>query len=79
MARERGLFSLSAKDKAALGRDFGAGLSEAEVGYLMREEWAEQAADVVWRRSKLGLRLSRAEIEALDDFMVKHAVVETVP
>ncbi len=73
------LILASAKDKAALGRDFGAGLSEAEVGYLMREEWAEQAADVVWRRSKLGLRLSRAEIEALDDFMVKHAVVETVP
>jgi glycerol-3-phosphate dehydrogenase len=64
----------SAKDKASLGRDFGAGLSEAEVLYLIREEWAEQAADVVWRRSKLGLRLSRAEIEALDDFMAQQAV-----
>jgi glycerol-3-phosphate dehydrogenase len=59
----------TAKDKAALGRDFGAGLSEAEVLYLMREEWAEEAADVVWRRSKLGLRLTSSEIKALDDFM----------
>ena len=59
----------TAKDKAALGYDFGAGLSEAEVLYLMREEWAEEAADVVWRRSKLGLRLTSSEIKALDDFM----------
>ena len=59
----------TAKDKAALGYDFGAGLSEAEVLYLMREEWAEEAADVVWRRSKLGLRFTSSEIKALDDFM----------
>ena len=64
----------SAKDKAALGRDFGAGLSEAEVLYLMHEEWAEEAADIVWRRSKLGLRLDGAEIKALDDFMAKRAL-----
>ncbi|MFX8766546.1 glycerol-3-phosphate dehydrogenase C-terminal domain-containing protein, partial [Acinetobacter baumannii] len=38
-----------------LGRDFGSGLTEAEVRYLMAEEFAEEAADVVWRRSKLGL------------------------
>ncbi len=58
-----------AKDRAALGRDFGAGLSEAEVRYLMREEFAETAEDVVWRRSKLGLRLSAAEIAVVQAFM----------
>jgi glycerol-3-phosphate dehydrogenase len=66
-----------AKDKAALGRDFGAGLSEAEVLYLMGEEWAEEAADVVWRRSKLGLRLSVSEIKALDDFMAERRAGRT--
>ncbi len=52
-----------------LGRDYGAGLTEAEVAYLRREEWATRAADVVWRRSKLGLRLTPAQIEALDAAM----------
>jgi len=58
-----------AKAPADLGRDFGAGLTEAETLYLMRREWAEEAADVVWRRSKLGLRMNRDEIAALDAFM----------
>lgn len=52
-----------------LGRDFGATLTEAEVRYLMAQEWAETAEDVLWRRSKLGLRLSREQAQALDDFM----------
>ena len=58
-----------AKARAALGRDFGAGLSEAEVRYLMREEFAQAAEDVLWRRSKLGLRLSNHQAEALQTFM----------
>jgi glycerol-3-phosphate dehydrogenase len=52
-----------------LGRVFGADLTEAEVLYLMREEWARTAADVLWRRSKLGLRFSGDEIQALDAYM----------
>jgi glycerol-3-phosphate dehydrogenase len=56
---------------ADLGRDFGAGLSEAEIVYLMRSEWAEEAADIVWRRSKLGLRLAKAQVAALDLFMAE--------
>jgi glycerol-3-phosphate dehydrogenase len=55
--------------RPALGRDFGAGLSEREVDYLMRSEWAECAEDVVWRRTKLGLRLTAGEIAALDRFI----------
>ena len=54
---------------ADLGRAFGAGLSEAEVDYLRREEWARTAEDVLWRRTKRGLRLSREEGAALDDYM----------
>jgi len=57
---------------SSLGRDFGNGLTEVEVTYLMREEWAEEAADVLWRRSKLGLRLSAAQTMMLQSFMVQH-------
>jgi glycerol-3-phosphate dehydrogenase len=52
-----------------LGRHFGAGLYECEVRYLMAQEWAVSAEDVLWRRTKLGLRLSKDEARALDTFM----------
>jgi len=55
-----------ATSQADLGRVFGADLTEAELRYLVRAEWARSAADVVWRRSKLGLRLSVEEIAAID-------------
>jgi glycerol-3-phosphate dehydrogenase len=40
----------------------------------MSTEWAVTAEDVVWRRSKLGLRLSAGEISALDEWMAAHRV-----
>ena len=52
-----------------LGPCFGTNLTGAEISYLMANEWAETADDVLWRRSKLGLRLSAAERAALTDFM----------
>ncbi|MFC4349467.1 glycerol-3-phosphate dehydrogenase [Kordiimonas lipolytica] len=52
-----------------MGTHFGAGLYEAEVRYLMREEWARTAEDILWRRSKLGLRLSKNEQAALAAWM----------
>ena len=52
-----------------LGQPFGATLTESEIRYLMSYEWARNAEDVVWRRSKLGLRLSQAEITAIDAWM----------
>ncbi len=58
----------------ALGQDFGATLTEAEVRWLMANEYAVTAVDVVWRRSKLGLRLSADQIETLDRFMAGTAV-----
>jgi glycerol-3-phosphate dehydrogenase len=62
----------NAKSLADLGQSFGASLTESEVRYLMSSEWARTAEDVVWRRSKLGLRLSSAEIAALDEWMAAH-------
>ena len=48
-----------------LGRAFGAGLTQAEIRYLIDNEWAQTAEDVLWRRSKLGLHLTADEREAL--------------
>ncbi len=58
-----------ARAMADLGRDFGAGLSEREVEYLMQEEWAECAEDILWRRTRLGLRLGAGAQAILDEFM----------
>jgi glycerol-3-phosphate dehydrogenase len=58
-----------ARNPDDLGADFGGGLREAEVRYLMREEWAETAEDVVWRRSKLGLCMTGEQIARLDEWM----------
>jgi glycerol-3-phosphate dehydrogenase len=58
-----------AKSAADLGEEFGAGLSAAEVTYLMKHEWARTADDVLWRRSKLGLHMSAAQREAVARFM----------
>jgi len=52
-----------------LGRHFGANLTEREMRWLMTHEYARRGEDVVWRRSKLGLRMSKAEIKLLDDWM----------
>lgn len=52
-----------------LGQHFGADLYEAEVRYLMEHEWALTAQDVLWRRTKLGLRLQPLEVTALEHFM----------
>ncbi|RLJ51690.1 homodimeric glycerol 3-phosphate dehydrogenase (quinone) [Litoreibacter meonggei] len=52
-----------------LGQRFGANLTEREVRWLMTNEYARHGDDIVWRRSKLGLRMSEGEIKLLDDWM----------
>jgi len=69
----------NAKSADDLGHWFGASLTEAEVRYLMSQEWACTAEDVVWRRSKLGLRLSPLEIAAIDDWISAHRVALESP
>ncbi len=54
-----------------LGQDFGGGLYAREVDWLIAHEWAREPADVLWRRTKLGLRLSEAEKDALDRYMAR--------
>ena len=48
-----------------LGRHFGDELYSREVDYLVDQEWALTADDVLWRRSKLGLHLAPATVAAL--------------
>ncbi len=50
-----------------LGRDFGAGLSEAEVRYLVQQEWARSAQDILWRRTRLGLSMPASAVDDLQD------------
>jgi glycerol-3-phosphate dehydrogenase len=53
----------SAGSLAELGEDFGDGIYEAEIRYLMSDEFACTVEDMLWRRSKLGLHI-RAETKA---------------
>jgi glycerol-3-phosphate dehydrogenase len=64
----------TAKSLNDLGASFGATLTESEVRYLMTNEWARTAEDIVWRRSKLGLRLSASEVVAIDDWIAAYRV-----
>lgn len=52
-----------------LGRDFGAGLTEAEVIWFRDREFARTAEDILWRRTKLGLHLTPDQIGAVQDYM----------
>lgn len=58
-----------ASDEQDLGRAFGATLTETELIWLIRHEFAQTGEDVLWRRTKLGLRLSPAERQTVDDWM----------
>jgi glycerol-3-phosphate dehydrogenase len=60
-----------AKVAKDLGKDFGATLTAAELTWMMTREYAQTAEDVVWRRTKLGLRLAAKQIKAIDTWMAK--------
>lgn len=53
----------------AMGRDFGGGLYEAEIFYLINHEFARSVEDILWRRSKLGLHLEKKTMLALEAAM----------
>lgn len=54
----------------SLGRNFGHGLFEAEVAWLVEREWARTTEDILWRRSKLGLRFTADEETALAEALI---------
>ena len=55
----------------ALGELFGADLYQVEVDYLVRHEWATQAEDILWRRSKLGLRVGPDDVARLTAYLAR--------
>jgi glycerol-3-phosphate dehydrogenase len=63
----------NASSMSDLGRSFGATLTEREIAYLIANEWALSAEDIVWRRSKLGLHLSAEQITSIDDWIAAHS------
>ncbi len=54
-----------------LGQHFGAGLTEAEARYLHQHEWAWQADDILWRRSKCGLHMSDTERQQFREWFAR--------
>ena len=58
-----------ARSVADLGADFGGTLTGAEVDWLIRHEWAHSAEDILWRRTRLGLRLDAGQVAALQDWL----------
>ena len=61
---------LSGRQKVAdLGLSFGNTLYQAEVDYLIQEEWAKCSEDILWRRTKLGLSLSHEGKESLENYL----------
>ncbi|MEH7828473.1 glycerol-3-phosphate dehydrogenase [Gemmobacter denitrificans] len=68
-----------AKSAADLGEDFGATLTAREVDWLRAREFARGADDVIWRRSKLGLRLNADQVARLAAYMAAAEAVKTAP
>lgn len=57
----------------AMGTDFGHGLRQVEVDWLIEHEWAKSAEDILWRRTKLGLAFSKDQVATLSSYVAKRA------
>ncbi|MDE4191555.1 glycerol-3-phosphate dehydrogenase [Phaeobacter gallaeciensis] len=58
-----------AKSAQALGHDFGATITERELDWAIANEWVRSGEDFLWRRTKLGLRLTEEERAAVDTYI----------
>ena len=65
----------TASAMAELGEDFGGGLTQAEIDFMIDEEWAQTAEDVLWRRSKLGLHVPRDAFGRIEAYIQGVAAV----
>ena len=59
--RRHGTLAPEVLGNGNLGEYYGAGLTEREVAYLREREWARSAEDILWRRTKCGLRMTEAQ------------------
>ena len=69
--RRHGTHAQAVVGDGDLGEDFGAGLTERELRYFVAQEWARTAEDVLWRRTKAGLLMSRAQQERVAQVLAR--------
>jgi glycerol-3-phosphate dehydrogenase len=63
----------NAQSSSDLGEELGPDLYEAELQFMRDKEWTHTAADALWRRSKMGLRLNQAQKERVAAWFEKQA------
>lgn len=63
----------TATSVAQLGQQVAPNLYEAELHYLIANEWACDADDVLWRRTKLGLGMQPDQIDAVHHWFATQA------
>ena len=66
------------RSMADLGELFGGGaalLSEREIDYCIREEWARMPDDILWRRTKCGLHMDAAEQARAAEFIKSRVAI----
>jgi len=62
-----------ATSMAQLGQEVAPNLYEAELHYLIANEWACDAEDVLWRRTKLGLGMQPDQVDAVHHWFAAQA------
>lgn len=60
-----------ASSMSEMGVNFGQNLYQREVDYLCREEWAQSAEDILWRRTKLGLAFTEKQTQSLENYITQ--------
>ncbi|MGF1616172.1 MAG: glycerol-3-phosphate dehydrogenase [Gammaproteobacteria bacterium] len=64
-----------ADDPASLGEHFGAGLFAREVDYMIHNEWARTAEDLLWRRTKSGLQMGEEQRRTVSDYVARQVAL----
>lgn len=64
-------FLSGAKTVKDLGKHYGHHIYEAEIFYLAKHEWARDVEDILWRRSKLGMKVDEKTMEKLEKALPK--------
>jgi len=62
-------FEIAGTSTEDMGESFSAGLTAREIDYLMNNEWAHSAQDILWRRSKLGLFVNKDAPARIDAYI----------
>lgn len=64
-----------AQSLSDLGEAFGHNLYEAELRYLVENEWVTELDDVIWRRTKLGMWLNDDEKQRITQWLTKNTTI----